>query len=130
MCEDDETPPVRPPRRDCFLVVLDGPRTGDLYRLRSGELVVGRTRDADLRMPEEQVSRVHARITRRNGLVWIEDLGSTHGTFRNGERVTAPVRLRDGDVVRFGPVHAVKFSCAPLDDGATQGSLIAPEDAP
>ena len=43
----------------------------------------------------------HARIEPRQDGVWVEDLGSTNGTFLNGERITAE-RLEEGDVVRVG----------------------------
>ncbi|MHB1597792.1 MAG: FHA domain-containing protein [Acidimicrobiales bacterium] len=47
-------------------------------------------------------SSVHARVYRRDGEAWLEDLGSTNGTFLNGERVGAPVRLRRGDRLKVG----------------------------
>jgi len=48
------------------------------------------------------VSQVHARASARDGGLWIEDLGSTNGTFVNGARIDRPVQLRRGDTVRVG----------------------------
>ena len=47
-------------------------------------------------------SSVHARVFRRDGETWLEDLGSTNGTFLNGKRVAAPVPIRRGDRVKVG----------------------------
>jgi adenylate cyclase len=49
------------------------------------------------------VSREHASLLRREGAWWVQDLGSSNGTFVNGLPATAPMRLREGDEVRFGP---------------------------
>jgi hypothetical protein len=48
------------------------------------------------------VSQVHARAVERDGQLWIEDVGSTNGTFVNGERIERPVKLRKGDRVQIG----------------------------
>ena len=51
---------------------------------------------------DEFASAQHARFESRRDGVWVEDLGSTNGTFVNGARVTTPRRLGKGDVVRVG----------------------------
>jgi hypothetical protein len=48
------------------------------------------------------VSQVHARLSDRDGQLWIEDTGSTNGTFVNGKRIEAAMRLRKGDKVKLG----------------------------
>ncbi len=48
------------------------------------------------------VSQVHARLSDRDGQLWIEDTGSTNGTFVNGKKIEAPMRLRKGDKVKLG----------------------------
>ena len=48
------------------------------------------------------MSQVHARVFDRDGTLWIEDLGSTNGTFVNGERSNERVKLRKGDRVQVG----------------------------
>jgi pSer/pThr/pTyr-binding forkhead associated (FHA) protein len=48
------------------------------------------------------VSQVHARASDRNGELWVEDVGSTNGTYVNGERIDKPTKLRKGDRVQVG----------------------------
>jgi FHA domain len=65
--------------------------------------VVGRDAGAGIRLDgDEFASAQHARIELRNGGVWVEDLGSTNGTFVNGDKVKRKRRLRAGDAVRIG----------------------------
>src|SRR5688572_16106863 len=65
------------------------------------EIIVGRSSDLDMVLVEEMVSRRHARIQLVRGSVNIDDLGSTNGTFVNGERVTH-AELQEGDRVLIG----------------------------
>jgi pSer/pThr/pTyr-binding forkhead associated (FHA) protein len=65
------------------------------------EIIVGRSSDLDMVLVEEMVSRRHARIRLVDGSVNIDDLGSTNGTFVNGERVTH-AELQEGDRVLIG----------------------------
>jgi hypothetical protein len=68
-----------------------------------GELTIGRAGGCGITLSGDTfVSQVHARIFDRDGDLFVEDLGSTNGTFLNGERVQAPTRLRRGDRVRVG----------------------------
>lgn len=83
--------------------VLDGPglRGGSKVDI-STATVVGRDADSGIPLGDDEfASARHARIEPRSDGVWVEDLGSTNGTFVNGERVTAE-RLQTGDVVRVG----------------------------
>lgn len=69
--------------------------------LAGNEIGLGRALDNDVVLPEETVSRHHARLTPVHEHWLLEDLGSTHGTFVNGRRVTRGM-LRCGDEVRLG----------------------------
>lgn len=92
---------VRP--RSARLRVQGGPGlpTGKRIDL-SAATVIGREDGVGIRLDaDEFASGQHARIDSRADGIWIEDLGSTNGTFVNGERVTAQ-RLQSGDVVRVG----------------------------
>jgi serine/threonine protein kinase len=72
--------------------------------LRQGPNVIGRGRDARVRLHDKSISRHHARILIRDGEATLEDLKSKNGTFLNGERVDSPVRLENGDTFRLGSV--------------------------
>src|SRR6187399_429310 len=65
------------------------------------EVVVGRSSELDMVLVEEMVSRKHARMILRDGRLEIEDLGSTNGTFVNGERITKTTVGR-GDRILIG----------------------------
>ena len=89
--------------RAARFLVLDGPglRGGSKVDI-STVTVVGRDADSGIPLGDDEfASAQHARIEPRSDGVWVEDLGSTNGTFVNGERVTAE-RLQAGDVVRVG----------------------------
>lgn len=93
------------PRARARLVVVESPvlRPGEAIPLDSTSLTLGRSRANDVRLDgDEYVSARHARVEARLDGVWVEDLGSTNGTFVNGGRVTSARRLDDGDVVRVG----------------------------
>jgi hypothetical protein len=69
-------------------------------------LVVGRERACDVRFDDPRVSRTHAALQRRGNTVYVEDLGSSGGTFVNGAATTASQELRAGDVLTFASVSA------------------------
>jgi hypothetical protein len=65
------------------------------------QIIVGRSSDLDMVLVEDMVSRKHARIQMQSDQIWIEDLGSTNGTFVNGEKIKR-ARLKEGDRVLIG----------------------------
>jgi hypothetical protein len=93
-----------------------GPRTGRLvvvksadledgqdYGLDSAQLTIGRGSQNDIAIAtDEYASARHARFEPRQDGVWVQDLGSTNGTFLNGSRLDHPRRLTQGDIVRVG----------------------------
>jgi DNA-binding winged helix-turn-helix (wHTH) protein len=72
------------------------------FPLASGEHVIGRDPDVEVRLDASTVSRRHARLVVTSDSTSLEDLGSKNGTARGGEQVTAPVRLSDGDTIHIG----------------------------
>lgn len=90
------------------LTRIDGPNAGRVLALRSEQLTIGRSPRADLHLAEEGVSRKHARICWANDAYVLEDLGSQNGTFVWGKPVSA-VQLRQGDLIRVGPVATLRF---------------------
>ena len=83
----------------------DGALAGRSFALR-GPMLIGRAASNSITLPERHVSARHARLVPRNGAWWVEDLGSTNGTYVGGERVTGRVRLDSSKEVRFGSVTA------------------------
>jgi hypothetical protein len=87
------------------LIVVKSPalEEGDELELDSSALLIGRgsRNDVDLGR-DEFASSEHARVEPRRDGVWLEDVGSTNGTYLNGIRLTRPKRLTAGDVVRVG----------------------------
>ncbi|HET6750536.1 MAG TPA: FHA domain-containing protein [Actinomycetes bacterium] len=95
------TGPGRPARRQPReLVVTDegGRRTVPL----NGPMTVGRAATCDVVLADTYVSNVHARIYDRDGGWWLEDLGSTNGTYVNRTRVSTPTAVGPGDEIRMG----------------------------
>lgn len=72
--------------------------------LRQGENLLGRVEDGAVWIESPTVSRRHARILIDGGEAILEDLASKNGTFLRGQRIAAPTRLRDGDVILLGGV--------------------------
>jgi hypothetical protein len=124
---------------------ISGKYQGGEYPLAEGqEIIIGRSSELDMVLVEEMVSRKHARIALSEGAISIEDLGSTNGTFVNGEKVQQG-SLREGDRVLIG-TNILKVVAAPQDAEAranlkamatgrvtarqTQGSSRASEEAP
>ena len=77
---------------------------GSCFRVELGEgrHAVGRARESAVWIDDRTLTRRHAVLTVTDDTVTLEDLDSRNGTFMDGERLTAPVRLRVGDVVTFG----------------------------
>lgn len=92
-----------------YLIVYAGAAVGRTLRVGE-ELTIGRSPRAELQLHGEGVSRLHARLRKIDGVVHLEDLGSTNGTLVNGERVTAPRALVDGDQIQVGVNLLLKFS--------------------
>src|SRR4051812_31841537 len=78
--------------------------------------VIGRREDCDLRIPLGEVSRKHCRLVRDGDTLKLEDLGSSNGTFLNGQRVQEAL-LSPGDTIQVGPVaFALQIDGEPPED--------------
>ena len=84
------------------LVIRDGREAGSEYPL-DGELVLGRERGSvDVVLDDPGVSRRHAAVRAFGGQITVEDLGSSNGTYVNGESIRSEVELADGDEIQVG----------------------------
>jgi pSer/pThr/pTyr-binding forkhead associated (FHA) protein len=86
------------------LTIEGGPQTGLTYVLGPGNTVAGRGADAAIFLPDVTVSREHVRLAVDNAGLSMTDLGSTNGTYVNGQRLAAGM-LREGDQLMIGKYH-------------------------
>jgi pSer/pThr/pTyr-binding forkhead associated (FHA) protein len=91
------TTPARP---SMLMVQADGQKPRSV-RL-DGSTTIGRGVECELRLEDTYVSQQHARIFDRGGNWYVEDLGSTNGTFVNEQKLVAPAMLTPGDRIRVG----------------------------
>jgi pSer/pThr/pTyr-binding forkhead associated (FHA) protein len=89
-------------RGERLVIVEPAERKGQAFDL-GDELTVGRAAGCGVALPDDTfVSQVHARVFRRDGSFFVEDLGSTNGTFLNKKPVSVAVPLRKGDRLQVG----------------------------
>lgn len=96
--------PARGRRRQGGLrltVVEPEAQKGESFDL-ADEITIGRAPGCGVRVEDAYTSNIHARLFRRDGSLWLEDLGSTNGTWVNGGRVMEPARLSRGDLLQVG----------------------------
>src|SRR5580700_4095049 len=95
-------PAPKPGARSYVLRFISGKYQGGEFPIATEkQILVGRSSDLDMVLVEDMVSRKHARIAMQTDQIWIEDLGSTNGTFVNGEKIKR-ARLKEGDRVLIG----------------------------
>jgi diguanylate cyclase (GGDEF)-like protein len=92
------------------LTIMTGPHVGRMVTLEEGDVTCGRGRGCDLRIPDEKVSRQHARFCWSSDQVMVRDLNSSNGTFVEGDRVHDMTNLRDGDKIALGNSVMLKFA--------------------
>ncbi len=90
------------------LLVTEGAEQGRMIELAEAGVTIGRADPADVILRDVEISRSHCCITQDAGVLMISDLKSTNGTFVDGRRITAPVKLTDGCLVRIGR-HQLKY---------------------
>lgn len=84
------------------VVVTAGASAGRSVRLGAEPITIGRAPDATLVLSDEYASAHHARLVERDGQWWVEDLGSTNGTYVDGVRITGPRPVPPGMPIRVG----------------------------
>lgn len=88
--------------RPAVLLVTDGALRGRSLPLGTSAATLGRAPNSTLVLEDDFASSRHARIYPHDGRWWVEDLGSTNGTFVDGERISRPTELTPGRQVRIG----------------------------
>ena len=84
------------------MVVIDGPNVGQSALLSQAPILIGRGPDAAIRLDDDYVSTRHARIGLSGDTWYVEDLGSTNGTYLGGTRLTQPTTITLGTRIRIG----------------------------
>ena len=92
-----------------LLIMRTGPNPGKSFELTKNELYIGRDINNDIVINDSEVSRKHARLILQAGGYVLEDLGSTNGSFVNGQRLMGPHVLRPGEVVMLGENVSLAF---------------------
>lgn len=85
-----------------------GPLNGIRWNIDKS-LTIGRDAECDIVVPDRQISRYHARVSTTNNEVYLEDLSSKNGTYYNGDLITEPTLLNDGDVIQIAFVQTFVF---------------------
>jgi len=103
-----DTPPA-PPRKSKrqrgqprVFTISQGRQAGLSADLAGGVIMIGRGADCQLILDDDYVSTRHARVVGTPNGIYVEDLGSTNGTYVNGQRITAPTTITLSDTVRIG----------------------------
>lgn len=103
-----------------LLIAQEGPLKGQRWSI-SRALLIGRDHSCDVAIADRQVSRFHARLTPTSEGIILEDMGSKNGTHRNGDELSAPVVLQDGDMIQVSLAQEFAFltsdSTMPLGEG-------------
>ena len=101
------------------LIMRSGPTPGAAFNLEGDQITIGRDPSNTITINDAEISRRHARLTYQGGKYILEDLGSTNGTFVNGQRLAGPRVLKSGEVVSFGEQIVLVFENTAFDAGAT-----------
>ncbi len=104
-----------------LIMFTGGPQTGQRQHLAEEGVLFGRSDEADLTIPDGEVSSRHARIQKKDGSWWVFDLQSSNGTLVNDETVQAR-RLNDGDVISLGATTKFTFRSIGEDDSGSAPS--------
>jgi hypothetical protein len=115
------------PGSDSFrLVMRRGPSPNQVYDLSADSVTIGRDITNDIVINDPEVSRHHLRFTRGGGGFTMEDLGSTNGTFINGQRMTGSRPLRPGDMIGLGETVTLAYEPAAGPTVAGPAANVAP----
>ncbi|GAP15177.1 protein containg FOG: FHA domain [Longilinea arvoryzae] len=105
------------------LVMRSGPNAGQVYSLEKNEVFIGRDLANDIIVNDPEVSRRHLRLFLQGNQYCAEDLGSTNGSFVNGQRLAGPFNLQSGEFLTLG--ERINFAYEVVDTDATVVSLAA-----
>lgn len=108
--EHSVVPATKNVERQGVLTVLAGPQPGRIIPLPEDALTIGRTDESKIALDDTALSRRHARFFRAHRRYFVEDLGSTNGTFVEATRITEPTALEDGMRIQLGARVVMRFA--------------------
>ena len=103
--------------------------TPEVFELANSEIIIGRDENADLTITSQAVSRRHARLIREEDGYVLEDLGSSNGTFINGQKISGRRALKSGDQIRLGRVVTLIYEAPKSEVSKTSIESGLPEPA-
>lgn len=109
-----------PRKGKAFLMVAAGEAAGTVFPVTERSLLVGRSLDAQVRINEQAISYEHARLEETDNGYALHDLGSTNGTYVNGQRLVERVVLASGDTIRMG---STTFTFVTRESGYPKGTV-------
>lgn len=116
------------------LVMRAGPTPGKTYELEQENLIIGRDINSHIVINDAEVSRKHTVLKMQSGGYVIEDLGSTNGSFVNGQRLMGPHLLKHGETITLGDSVQLVFEQLLFDPDATivssASTQLSPPPAP
>ncbi len=112
------------------MVMRTGPTPGKAFPLSKAEIIIGRDVACDIVVNDAEISRRHAKLTMQGNGYVLEDLGSTNGTFVDGQRLMGPHPLQPGDLVLLGENVSMSYEAVLLDADATVVGAPGPVTAP
>jgi diguanylate cyclase (GGDEF)-like protein len=99
----------KPTEREAYILFMSGPLQGKLHCLEKNKTVIGRDDSVDIQIKDIRISRQHFQINIIEGVAVLEDLGSTNGTYVNGQRIKSHT-LIDGDKIQIPGSVVIKFA--------------------
>jgi anti-anti-sigma factor len=109
-----------------WLLVRIGSSKGRSVAVSGSRFVIGRDRSCQLRLNSPNVSKFHAAIERRDSGIVVQDLGSTNGTFINGQLLRSKeITLNEGDRIQIGPIVATVSVGPPRAEAGTVDEMVA-----
>jgi pSer/pThr/pTyr-binding forkhead associated (FHA) protein len=100
--QNNNKPTKRPRGAPTHVAIVEGANEGETVSLDEAPILIGRGSDAAIRLDDDYVSTRHARIASSGDQWFVEDLGSTNGTYIGSHRLTQPTTLQLGSKVRIG----------------------------
>lgn len=109
------------------LQIQSGSLVGVTIPLSFGTHNIGRDPNNQVVIPDEDISRMHARLTVDAQGIWITDLGSSFGTFVNGQQITQSVWLKHNDMIQLGSASKILFQSSSDDLPPSEAPVSQPE---